>query len=29
VAAPWLALRDLAATVALVHGSVRARRLVL
>lgn len=28
-AAPWLALRDLAATVALVHGSVRARRLVL
>lgn len=28
-AAPWLALRDLVETAALVHGSVRARRLVL
>lgn len=28
-AAPWLALRDLVYTAALVHGSVRARRLVL
>lgn len=28
-AAPWLALRDLVVTAALVHGSVRARRLVL